>query len=201
MDNLSYEAVIRILEEQKGAGRQLLEQADIPDKGVLLCNSLKHAESPLVRQILCSMLASLGDVSTLLTLLTALDDPDPGVVAVAADAIGNIAYDQPIAESLRCKLGSQLLALANDKGSLAVRTAAIYGLGLLRFTAATPFLLTALSDHDPEVRWGAAEALAHIGDPTVVPSLRAQFGRETHERVKVYIEAALAALTETYSVN
>jgi HEAT repeat protein len=196
MENLSYEAVIRMLEEQRAAGRQFLEESEIPDKGVLLCSALKHSESPLVRQILCNILASHGDASLLPDLLTALDDPDNGVVAAAADAIGNNAYDQQIEESLRDKLGARLLALGGAQHPVSVRTAAIYGLGLMRFAPASSFLLAALNDPAPEVRWGSAEALAHIGDRKFVPSLRARLSKETHERVSACIKAALAELSE-----
>jgi HEAT repeat protein len=196
MSHLSSEAVVRILEEHGAEGRRRLEKTDIPDKGILLGNALERAESPLVRQVICNMLASLADAASLPHLLVALDDPDSGVVAAAADAIGNTAYDQPIEESLRQRLGARLLALAGTERTVAVRSAAVYGLGLMRFAAASPFLVQALNDAAPAMRWGAAEALAHIGDPQVAPLLRARLDKESHQRVIAYINSALAELTE-----
>lgn len=111
---------------------------------------------------------------------------------MAADAVANGAHANQIDESLRNKLGERLLALAKSERTLAVRTAAIFALGMLGFGAARPFLLEAIDDAAPEVRWNVAEALAHIGGSGARSALQARLKKETNKRVLDYIKHALA---------
>lgn len=63
-----------------------------------------------------------------------------------------------------------LLSMARDKRP-AVRETAIYLLGIIGSSAATPILTEALDDPVPTVRLQAAKALGRVGDPTAIPAL------------------------------
>lgn len=169
--------------------------AEIPAKIERLCDALRKAASPVVRQVICNLLASLESPQALPCLLEALSDSTTAVVAAAEDAIGNCSAGMDVGEELRRSLGSKLLSLLVEEGSeTPVRTGAIYALGLMRYGEAVSALLEALESPLPIVRWGVAEALSHMGDPVAIDSLRSRYGRETEERVKRNIRAALINL-------
>ena len=194
----SPEEIIQLIQERGRDGRQLIFDLDLPDKINRVCTALESAKAAHVRRVLCNLLASLGDPEALPALLAALSDPDPEVIAAAADAVGNSAYDHDIPEELRNSLGTKLMGLARDMGQpINVRTGAIYGLGLMRYHAALYLLLNSLESDHPAERWASAEALAHIGDQAAISALRARRSKEDDERVKRYIGMALAALTKT----
>jgi hypothetical protein len=188
--------MIRLIEERGRDGRQFLFDLELPDKIARLCAALELAESAHVRRVICNLLASLADPAALPCLLDRLNDPDPDVIAAAADAIGNSSYDQALPDDLRANLGTTLLGLASDPSRpLNVRTGAIYGLGLMRYRPAVVRLLMSLESEEPVERLASAEALAHIGDPGAISALRVRRLRETDERVKRYVRIALDTLT------
>jgi HEAT repeat protein len=194
----SPEEIIQLIQERGRDGRQLIFDLDSPDKTRRVCTALELAKSAQVRRVLCNLLASLADPEALPQLLAVLNDPDPEVVAAAADAAGNSAYDHPIPHDLRTDLGTKLMSLARNKGQpIKVHTGAIYALGLMRYHPALYLLLNSLESDTPAERWASAEALAHIGDKAAVSALRVRRAKEDDERVKHYVEMALAELTKT----
>jgi HEAT repeat protein len=60
--------------------------------------------------------------------------------------------------------------MAHDKRP-AVRETALYLLGIIGSSVATPVLTEALNDPVPAVRLQAAKALGRVGDPTSIPAL------------------------------
>jgi HEAT repeat protein len=188
--------IAETLRQQGLAGRRQIEaQASGPDDILALGTVLAAAPESRVRAVAANILASLADPISLPGLLAALADPDPAVIAAAADAIGNSAYDQALPEELRRELGDRLLALMTDDAQpREVRTASQYALGLLRFEPALPALIAALDDDEAMIRWNSAEALAHIGDPSAAPALRQRAEREQHPRVMRFLETALQEL-------
>jgi HEAT repeat protein len=187
--------VIALIRDHGRDGRQRIEAAYGSGDTAILCRALGEAADARVRAVLCNILASLADPEALPCLLDALDDGDPGVVAAAADAIGNSAYDQPLPPELERRLGEALLDLLEGPESpREVRTGAQYALGLLRYRPALPALTATLEDPEPIVRWNAAEALTHIADPAARPALEARAAREDHPRVQRFIGVALDEL-------
>jgi HEAT repeat protein len=189
------EEIARIITEEGRDGVERLERFDGPEDMDRLCRALREAEAPRVRTIVAQMLARRAAPDALPCLLTALDDPDPDVIAAAEDAIGNAGFDQAITAELRERLEGRLLELLEAPGSpRPVRTGAQYALGLLRARAAVPALIAGLEDEEPIVRWNSAEALSHIGDRSAVPALEARAAREEHPRVATFIGVALEEL-------
>jgi HEAT repeat protein len=187
--------IIRLVTENGRQAVQRLEKADSPQDIERIGQALADAAEPRIRRILAQVLSRIGDPAALPALLSALEDPEPDVVAAAEDAIGNSAYEQQLADDLRQQLETRLLALLEDPASpRPVRTGAQYALGLLGARPAVPALIAALEDDEPIVRWNSAEALSHIGDPAAIPALEDRAAREDHERVSKFIQIALRAL-------
>jgi hypothetical protein len=196
MTDPSTEEIIDLIAQRGRVGRQQLFEAQIPDKIAKLCAALRGAEAPLVRQVLCNLMASLGEAEALPCLLTALDDVAEQVVTAAEDAIGNCSAGKEIQEPLRGELGRRLLEfLADSNPAATTRTGAIYALGLMGYKEALPNLLSALESPIPLVRRSAAEAVSHIGDSTAIAPLQSRYARETDEQVKRYIRISLKSLT------
>jgi HEAT repeat protein len=183
-----------LIAERGRDGRELLYEHQSPGKIDALCGALMIAGDARVRRVLCNLLASLADKDALPCLLESLDDSEPSVVAAAADAVGNCAFDQVLSEDLQQKLGAKLMSLVGDSPTLEVRTGAIYGLGLMRYTPAIALLLAAVESEHPLERSASAEALAHIGDPEVAPALVSRQSREHDEHVLRYLKLALEEL-------
>jgi HEAT repeat protein len=195
MDGMTADEIIRLIEQSGRKGRAFLEQADMPDRTATLCAALANAELSHVRHVICNIMATLRDPLALPCLLDALSDTDRKVVAAAADAVGNCAHHNPVPPLLADALGQRLLTILGDPGQeVFVRTAVIYALGLMRYSAAFPILVNALEDETPSVRWSAAEALAHIGNPEARPALESRLQRETDDIVRRYLQKALASL-------
>lgn len=187
--------IIALIAQQGREGRRQIEDAYAPRHAAVLCRALAEAEDPDVRVVLSSIFSRLADPAALPCLYDALVDPEPAVVAAAADAVGNSAYGNRLDRDLELRLGERLLDLLEAPDSpREVRTGAEYALGLMRYRPALPALIAALDDREPIVRWNAAEALAHIADPAARPALEARAAREDHERVAGFIDAALDAL-------
>jgi HEAT repeat protein len=187
--------IIALIAQQGREGRRQIEDAYAPRHAAVLCRALAEAEDPHVRVVLSSIFSRLADPAALPCLYDALVDPEPAVVAAAADAVGNSAYGNRLDRDLELRLGERLLDLLEAPDSpREVRTGAEYALGLMRYRPALPALIAALDDREPIVRWNAAEAVAHIADPSARPALEARAAREDHERVARFIDAALDAL-------
>jgi HEAT repeat protein len=187
--------IIDLLAQNGRDGRQQLFDAQIPDKIAKLCAALRLAESAVVRQVICNLMASLQQAEALPCLLATLEDPSSKVVAAAEDAIGNCSAENEISEPLRTDLGKRLIQFLSDPGSdSSTKTGAIYALGLMRFRDAAPYLLAALESPVPSMRWCAAEGLSYIGDSKAVAYLKDRLDRESDERVKRYIRMSLKSL-------
>jgi len=65
----------------------------------------------------------------------------------------------------------------------AERISAARALGLTQETTATPHLVAALEDEDPEVRRASVNALAELRDPSAIGPLNALLERETNRKV------------------
>ena len=107
-----------------------------------------------------------------------LTDKEDGVRAAAAVALGLIA-DEAAVVSLAGTLAPELAGRGNakrkrEKNVFVLRAAAV-SLGQIRSRAATPALISVLSNEkiDGDVRREAARSLGIIGDPAAAPALRA----------------------------
>jgi len=85
-----------------------------------------------------------------------------------------------------------LLSMVHDKRP-AIRETAIYLLGIVGSTAATPVLSAALDDPIPTVRLQAAKALGRVGDPTAIPALLSAL-RGADEQLGSHIFSALVRM-------
>ena len=188
--------IIEILDRDGLDGRRRIQSlATGAEDARALGIVLTDAEHPRVRTTAASILAAMADPAALPALLSALFDPEPEVIAAAADAAGNSAAGHDLPENLRRSLGERLLALLTTPDRpRPVRTAAAYALGLCRYAPAVTALIATLDDEDPMVRWNAVEALSHIGGPEAAQALRQQADRERDPEVLRYLAAALRAL-------
>lgn len=142
-----------------------------------------------VRRDAALALGSIGDLRAVEPLqLLLITDPEEGVRAASAEALGLLVDDQAIpvlraavrdhAHSVRM---AAALALArinwipdDEQEQLALLVATEQWSQLIRHgSAAVPVLITALGDEYYGIRTGSAEALWRIGDPAVEPLIRA----------------------------
>lgn len=97
-----------------------------------------------------------------------MGDEDEEVRARAARGLGSLGDHRAVST-----LGA---TLANAREIPAVRSEAAEALGVIGRPSATPVLVRALRDDEPDVRAGAATALGLAGGMEVVPALRALSG-------------------------
>jgi HEAT repeat protein len=137
-------------------------------------------------------------------LLAALDDPDPAVRLVAANALGRIndpaavpslliAVEHP-SEQVRLGAARALGMMGIEAAVEPLRAmlqqgegleASVAGeaLGRIGDPAATDALLTALADPQPTARWHVAmAALERMGEPAVEPLIAMLEGQDAHVR-------------------
>jgi HEAT repeat protein len=107
-------------------------------------------------------LAAMESPLALSALEAALKDKSALVRAVAVTGIGRLG-DSASVSTIAARL-------ASDESKL-VRKQAAYALGHLHSRQATPALIAALKDKDPEVRAAAATALSEYADPSSVSHL------------------------------
>ena len=122
--------------------------------------------APVVRRRAATLAAGHRGIS----LLTALDDPDPAVVEVAAFAIGE-------QEDGTTTVIQRLAKLAGDHRGPLVREAAVAALGAIGAVAGLRAVLAATTDK-PNVRRRAVIALAAFEGPAVDEALE----RALHDR-------------------
>lgn len=131
-----------------------------------LCRLLCDASCGRVRVHAAGALARLGGPGARAALTEALlCDDDEEVRARAARGLGALRDHRSV--SALCA------TLANAGEAAAVRSEAAEALGVIGRRSATPVLVRALRDREPDVRAGAANALGMIGGLDVVPVLRA----------------------------
>lgn len=127
---------------------------------------LRDASCARVRVNAARSIARLGGPDARAALIEALlSDDDEEVRARAARGLGAL-HDHRSASAL-------CATLANAAEVPAVRSEAAEALGVLGRRSATPVLVRALRDRQPDVRAGAANALGLTGGLDVVPALRA----------------------------
>lgn len=129
----------------KALGRIRDERAIAP----LLARLRDGREHDDARYRAAEAIGAIGTEHSREALLSALDEPDPGVWAPAADILGKLR-DQRALEPILKRLGDT---------SGETRATAVRALHALRDERAIIPLATALSDDAPEVRWNAAMAL------------------------------------------
>jgi HEAT repeat protein len=120
-------------------------------------------DDPRVRRYLALALGRLGDRSAVPVLREALDPDaaDSETVIYAIWALGTIGDPAAVPDLLR-------FATSEDRG---YRKAAIHSLGAFSGEAPRAALVAALSDAAEDVRWNAALALGHRGDPVATAVL------------------------------
>ncbi|HEX4423034.1 MAG TPA: HEAT repeat domain-containing protein [Kofleriaceae bacterium] len=138
--------------------------------------SLRGAD-PAERAAIAAVLGRIGDATALPALARLLDDP--ALVSIATEAIQRISRADETA--------ARAALTANDT---AMRAAVLPAVHTPR---AAPGVLPLLADDNPEVRAGACDALARIGDTTAVGALFAVLG-DPNLRVAHAAAAAIQSL-------
>ncbi|HJL14853.1 MAG TPA: HEAT repeat domain-containing protein [Sandaracinaceae bacterium LLY-WYZ-13_1] len=135
------------------------------------------SEDPVRRREVVELLSSYPAAEVDDALLRALEDPDAGVRAEAAQAVGRVRLREAV---------PRLLDWLDDSDA-DVRAAAARALGQIGEQHAIPNLVRVLGDSHAEVRRAGVAALAAIGgDEVVVPLL----GRLDDVDARVRVEAA-----------
>lgn len=126
--------------------------------------ALRRAADPESRQMLCDVLGDRKEVSAAPALLECLDDPEIGVRAAAAEAVGNVfGYtDAPPSPERRREVLGVLLARWEVEESDAVRSTLAQTLALLGDPAVRPVLEAAVDHPDRRVRGQARWGLDHL---------------------------------------
>lgn len=162
-------------------------------------------------------LDSRRELQILLDGVTRLDSADAiaAVLQVAAVGLDKGKYTREMAPFIVRDLGEkalqqfksneakdQLLKIARgevklDRGiEVAVRAAALRGIGLRKDGTFRSALEQQLGANEPPLRLAAAEGLGWLGDEAAAPALAEALGRETEENV---IEAEVASLRALYA--
>lgn len=145
------------------------------------------------RATACWLLGRMSDERAAGPLAAALQDPDPGLRAAAAHALG--ALDSPRAVPA-------LIAVLQADADTDTRIAAAYALGLLGDPRATGPLLAKLADtsEDPRVRGHAAEAFTWHRERRAVQPLMAVLSDPSVE-VRFWAAFALGELGDPAALS
>ena len=165
--------IIARLEEPAEDRRPLMgalrEQA--PTGG--LVEALAAAREPFARQLLADLLGDRGDAAAAEPLAAALEDPDEGVRASAADALGKVFMaDEPPGPEVAQRVGAAMLARLEADPSAAVRRTLASAVGAARYEPAIPALRAALESDDRSLAYSAGWGL-HWLEGTPPPQLPA----------------------------
>lgn len=166
--------------------RRLVLQAlaDIPDPAAIetVISSFDTGdESPPTWNPLAAQLAGLGEPA-LDPLISALENPSPGIRAGAALALGRMK-DERAVEPLICALSADEI--------VEVRVLAAQSLGWIKDQRAIEPLTTVLDDPSPVVRKGAVEGLGIFEDDRVMaPLLGAMDDRSAEVRAAAVMQLA-----------
>lgn len=186
------------------------------------CDALYLAlqnKDPNVRRLIAKALGQIGELGSVDFLIRLLNDPDRGVRATAAIALGNYrhpmaaqrmmdAYANHTSPTVRLEI---IFALAHIDDILAVpflishardpepqiRAAIMLALGTLRDARGIPALLTGLGDQDEIARANAAYALGAFFSQSVVTALITSLA-DPAARVR---QAAMGSLTSITGVD
>ncbi|MBN8721406.1 MAG: HEAT repeat domain-containing protein [Acidobacteria bacterium] len=145
-----------------------------------LCQLLTDTDESL-RILAANVLAEIGDKRAIESLVNALGDDRFIVRSSVAVAIGRMGEEalNPVLDSLQSKNSPQRRAAA---------ALALKNLGLRQ---AAPALVLALSDKEDTVRANAADALATIGDTSVLAALTAIAKNDRADTVRAAAQRAI----------
>jgi HEAT repeat protein len=127
------------------------------------------SRNPHVRYHLCREAGRRGLHAALPMLVHALNDPDSGVRAEAADSLGYIGDPST---------GYDLFKRLKVEKEQGVRTMLLGSLCGTRYAPALPVLIKALANADPGTRYWVAWGLVHMGAKEAIPALRQALARE-----------------------
>lgn len=161
----------RLIDQQPELLRDKALERDI----IEALRNTSHAE-PAVRMYLITALERLGHRSAAPAIIACLADADPNVRLQAAKAIGSF---QGVSEAVKPLSG--LL----DEDDPSMRKVAIYALGQTRDPAAIPLLKPRLEDHQEDVRWNTALALATLGDDAGLGVIAKMLDRDHLDTIEV----------------
>jgi HEAT repeat protein len=158
--NMDTAEVIAALEAPSADRRPLMRELEEDAPHVALAGALA-AEVPLTRQLAADILGRRAEIESAAALLAAIRDPDPGVRASAADALGKVMlahgpYSAPGA-------GPALLAAYDDEDHAGVRHMLAAALGAARHREAIPLLRAAAGSDDRGLALAAQWALEQMG--------------------------------------
>lgn len=185
--------IVDVIEDAFGAIAGDLVPRVLAESDRTYVRRLAVDEDVVMRRAVAGALAVKPDDEDARVLLSLLNDPDPRVHTIAAEALGaakvELARDDLLSRA-RLSSGSMRRAALRGTGLLGgphaldalvlgladadadVRRAAVEGLGLLRDPAAAQILVNLLQDTgDAPLRDTARAALVRIGEPAV-PALR-----------------------------
>ena len=140
------------------ASRALAEIGDPASNALLF--ALQDTR-PEVRRLAAKALGQIGDIRAIDFLIALLGDPDRGVRATAAIALGN--YRHPMA--------AQKIMDAYPKAGVSARMDLIFALAHINDILAVPFLIQHAKDPEPDIRAAIMLALGKLRDARVIPSL------------------------------
>jgi HEAT repeat protein len=142
-----------------------------PDEALLA--AFAAAERPHTRQLLADLLGFRAVVAAAEPLAAALDDPDDGVRAAAADALGKVFMaDEPPPPDVADRVGAAMLARFEAEPAASVRRTLASAVGAARYQPAIPALRAALKSDDRSLAYTAGWGL-HWLEGTPPPSLPA----------------------------
>jgi HEAT repeat protein len=124
-------------------------------------------------------------------LIVLLGDPVSTVASAAAQAIGSIGAGPEIITQLSTVL---------SEGSVQARRAAITVLGVLESPLAYNGLLSALADHDADVRQGAVAALGELGDRRAIQGIEARLRLDSSGGVRTEAAYRLGMMSDEGSL-
>jgi HEAT repeat protein len=155
----SADDVVDLLERPTEDGRGLMGRLELEAPTPVLSGALSRARKPMTRQLLADLLGFRGDPAAAEPLAGLLDDPDEGVRASAADALGKVLLADPPPPDVAERVGAAMLARYEVEPSPAVYRTLASALGAARYRPALAALRAALESDDPSLARMAAWGL------------------------------------------
>jgi HEAT repeat protein len=152
--------VIAALEAPSADRRALIKRLEEDAPRVALAGALA-AETPLTRQLAADILGRRAEIESAGALMAALRDPDAGVRASAADALGKIMLTHGPAGVPGA--GPVLLAAYDAEENAGARHMLVAALGAARHREAIPLLRAAAGSEDSGLALVARWALEQLG--------------------------------------
>jgi HEAT repeat protein len=163
--------IIARLEEPTEDRRPLMHTLREQAPTGALTAALAAADSAFTRQLLADLLGERGDPAAAEPLAAALDDPDEGVRASAADALGKVfTAGEPPPADVADRVGAAMLARFEAEPSAAVPHMLASAVGAARYEPAIPALRAARESDDRSLAYSAGWGL-HWLEGTPPPQL------------------------------